>query len=113
MNATTKLIAALLLSGTAALASANSEVNRDRSDQEIATHSASGLTRAQVRADFLAARAAGELIEGENRETARELNPALYPVKATVAPARSRTEVRQEAVAAARSGERSVDYYGN
>ena len=109
MNATTKLFAAILLAGAAGMASADSSVSQEPLDQQTR----STLTRAQVRADFLAARAAGELIEGPNGETARELNPARYPAAQAPAPSRTRAEVKRELTASARDDQLAASYYGN
>lgn len=112
MNATNKLIAALLLAAGTGIASANSGVVRELADQTATTQTFSTVTRAQVRAELLAARAAGELVEGPNGETARELNPARYP-QADAPQGASRADIKLALRDARRTGFIAPGYYNN
>jgi hypothetical protein len=64
----------------------------------------SGKTREQVRAEYLAARQAGDIHEGETGTTQRESFPRLYPADSSLAPNKSRALVRAELSAALRAG---------
>ena len=101
---TTSLIAALVLTGVTSLGFAAQVSGGEAQQQAGVAAKAPGLTRAQVRADFIAARDAGELIVGENGEKAKELNPQWYPAHAAKAPTLSRAEVKKEVIAAQRKG---------
>jgi hypothetical protein len=103
------LLATVLLSGVSAFASAG---NLDALNELTARPAAvqgtqsAPVTRADVKAQFLAAQTKGELIAGENGETARELDPRLYPAPPALAGTpKTRGEVRGEFIAAQKAGE--------
>jgi Domain of unknown function (DUF4148) len=110
-TSTSALIATLILSATASYASAGilDVVNEQTGRPVVVINApqATQLTRAEVKAQFLAAQKNGDLIVGENGETARELNPRLYPAQhdSNAAPAKTREQVRAEYAAAKKSGE--------
>lgn len=62
------------------------------------------LTRAQVRAEYLAARDAGEIPFGELDTTPKDINPRRYPQPAAQ-PGLTRTQVRAELAAAVAAGD--------
>lgn len=102
------LIAAVLFAGVNAFASAsNIDVVAEQTGRAVVVIKGQQLSRAEVKAQFLAAQAAGELIVGQNNETARELDPRLYPVDAAAAnaPKISRAQVRSEFLTAQAAGE--------
>lgn len=106
--AKTTLIAAVIFSGVTNLASAgNLDVVHELSNSTGGSgYQITPLTRAQVKADLLAAQANGDIIVGENGETARELNPRLYSATSVAIKApKSRSEVRAEFLAAQKSGD--------
>jgi hypothetical protein len=105
---TSTLAAALLLSGVSSFAAANNtDVVTELANRPVVVINAPQLTRAEVTAQFLAARAAGELVAGENGELARELDPRLYPAyhDSNAAPKKSRQQVREDFLSARASGE--------
>lgn len=107
---TSTLLATVLFSGVSALASAgNLDVLNEQTARPVVViqgQQSAPLTRADVKAQFLAAQANGDLIAGENGESARELNPRLYPAQpASLASKKSRDEVRGEFIAAQKAGD--------
>ena len=109
MNTTkTTLIAAVLFAGVNAFASAsNIDVVIEQTSRPVVFIKGQQLSRADVQAQFLAAQAAGDLVVGQNNETARELDPRLYPVDtaAANAPKKTRQEVRTEFLSAQAAGD--------
>lgn len=103
-STTTTLFAALLLTGLSSLGIAAEPATSADQDAATIVAKAPGLTRAQVRADFIAARDAGELIVGENGEKANEINPQQYPAHAPHVASLSRAEVKQQLIDAQRKG---------
>jgi len=104
------LLATVLFSGVSAFASAgNLDVLNEQTARPVVViqgQQSAPLTRADVKAQLLAAQANGDLIAGENGETARELNPRLYPAQpASLASKKSREEVRGEFIAAQKAGD--------
>jgi len=108
-TATSALIASLILSSVATYASAgNLDVVSDIGNRPVVVINGpqgTQLTREQVKAQFLEAQKNGDLIVGENRETARELDPRLYPARADNTPKKSREQVRAEFTAAQQAGD--------
>jgi hypothetical protein len=107
MTSTTTLFAALVLMGISSLSFAGEPAAA--AEQNAGAVHAGGLTRAQVRAEFIAARDAGELIVGENGEKANEINPQWYPAHGAPKATLRRADVRQLAVDAQRSGTLDVN----
>ena len=68
-----------------------------------------GKTRAQVYAELIAARQAGEIRQGEDADAPRDQFPSLYPA---AGPEKTRAQVRAEFRAALRSGEVSTGQQG-
>lgn len=101
---TTKLFAALVLTGVTSFSFAAQTSATEAPEQVTIAAKAPGLTRAQVRAEFIAARGAGELIVGENGEKANELNPQWYPAHAAKAATLSRADVKKQVIEAQRNG---------
>ncbi|MFL6709079.1 MAG: DUF4148 domain-containing protein [Massilia sp.] len=103
------MIATLILSSIASYASAgNLDVVNDIGKRPVVVINGpqgSQLTREQVKAQFLEAQKNGDLIVGENRETARELDPRLYPARADTTPKKTREQVRAELSAAQQAGD--------
>src|SRR5450830_351679 len=97
------LLATVLFSGVSAFASAgNLDVLNEQTARPVVViqgQQSAPLTRADVKAQLLAAQANGDLIAGENGETARELNPRLYPAVSApgTAPAPSRDQSQRHA----------------
>jgi hypothetical protein len=83
----------------------------------VATHSAygqadQGKTREQVRAEFIAAKQAGDIHEGETGMTEREMFPWLYPADPSAGPGKTREQVRAELSAAQRAGDVRIGLEG-
>ena len=115
-TSTSALIASVILSAAATYASAsNLDVVNDVVKQPTVVISAkqgTQLTRADVKAQFLAAQKNGDLIVGQNNETARELDPRLYPVQQNTTPPESRQQVRDEFLAAQKAGDLIINESG-
>ena len=102
------LVAAVLFAGVNAFAAAsNIDVVTEQTARPVVVIQGKQLSRADVRAQFLAAQAAGDLVVGQNGETARELDPRLYPVDTAAANVAKKTrgEVRSEFLAAQAAGD--------
>jgi len=79
-----------------------------RGDQELPIASApmaDGRTRAEVRAEFEAARRSGDLLaDGESSLRQNELHPSMFPQRTVVA-SKTRAQVRAELAEAQRNGD--------
>ena len=108
-TSTSALIASVILSTVGTYASAsNLDVVNDIVDHPVVVINApqgTPLTREDVKAQFLAAQKNGDLIVGQNNETARELDPRLYPAQPDATPSKSRQQVRDEFIAAQKAGD--------
>lgn len=108
-TSTSALIASLVFSSIATYASAgNLDVVNEIGNRPVVVINApeaSKLTRQEVREQFLAAQKNGDLVVGQNGETARELDPRLYPTQADTTPNKTREQVRAEFIAAQQAGE--------
>lgn len=107
MNISKSTIAALIFASVGSVANAdNFDVLNELTARPTVASNTATLTRAEVNARFMAARAAGDLTTGENGETARELNPRLYAAHEAIplAQQKTREEVRKEFLAARAAG---------
>ena len=108
-TSTSALIASAILSTAATYVCANNlDVVNDIGYRPVVVINAPAgtqLTREEVKAQFLAAQKNGDLIVGQNNETARELDPRLYPAQPTATPSKSHQQVRDEFIAAQKAGD--------
>jgi len=105
LNTTRRATALNLLIGSLALAAATLAPTARAGELDPEPSGLSIASREQVRAEWLAAQRAGDLIvSAETGQTARDLAPQRYPHAAEVA-GKTRSEVRAETISAIRSGD--------
>src|SRR4051812_13721813 len=104
---TTALVATVLFAGVNAFAAAsNIDVVTEQTARPVVVIQGKQLPPAAVQPQSPPPQAAGDLVVGQNGETARELAPRLYPVDTAAAnlPKKTRGEVRSEFLAAQAAG---------